>query len=267
MNVPTDPGSAIRVQLGNSEPHEISLPTGLELKDGVLARDGSTVYQGLQGAPDVTVAPIEDGARISTVIWAEGQEDSLKYAIPEGMNAQVQEDGSVELSRHEIVTTTESSVEVTAIVGHVAPAWAIDAEGNHLPTSYSVSEGQLTQAVATENAAFPIVADPSWTFTSPIQIRMRWNRAETATLANGGWGATGSSAVCAAAGAAIAGPPGAAVLAAACLAGSGSAVYTAGVAQNSSPKKCVQMHATFVPAAGTIVGVPWFSTYTGGHCR
>ncbi|WP_127549896.1 hypothetical protein [Actinoplanes sp. OR16] len=40
--------------------------------------------------------------------------------------------------------------------------WAVDANGNELPTSYSVNGTTLSQTVDTLGAAFPIVADPAF---------------------------------------------------------------------------------------------------------
>lgn len=64
--------------------------------------------------------------------------------------------------------------------------------------------------------------------------------------------------MCAAAGGLL-GPVGAVAFGAACLAQFGSIVYTAGVAQNSNPKKCVRLR--------------WFgnsltaATYKDGRCK
>lgn len=46
------------------------------------------------------------------------------------------------------------------VVNSVAPAWAKDATGAALPTSYSVSGNILTQNVTHAGAVYPVVADP-----------------------------------------------------------------------------------------------------------
>lgn len=55
------------------------------------------------------------------------------------------------------------------------------------------------------------------------------------------------------------GPPIAAIFGAGCLATGGPAIYTAGVAQNSNPKRCLEGFLTYVP--GVSVVVPWYGTY------
>jgi hypothetical protein len=47
-----------------------------------------------------------------------------------------------------------------ALVNSIVPAWAVDAAGAAVATSYSVSGNILTQSVAHEGAAYPVVADP-----------------------------------------------------------------------------------------------------------
>lgn len=51
--------------------------------------------------------------------------------------------------------------------GWIEPAWAVDAEGEMLPTSYELTEdGTIRQNIDTSNATFPIVADPKATKSS-----------------------------------------------------------------------------------------------------
>lgn len=148
----------------------------------------------------------------------------------------------------------------------MAAPWATDANGNDVATHYEVVDGSLVQVVdhRSSGVAYPVVADPQITTINWFQTRIRWNRAETATIAAAGWGATGLTAVGAAAGTAIGGPIGAAAFGAACLAAAGSGVYAAGVAQNSKPKKCVQLTIT-----STVISSPvlWWDTYSGGVCE
>lgn len=56
----------------------------------LTAADGSTVYRGEEGGPDVTVTPVEGGVRISTVLWDESDPASFGYPLPEGVDAEVQ---------------------------------------------------------------------------------------------------------------------------------------------------------------------------------
>ncbi|MCK2034888.1 hypothetical protein KZC51_01955 [Microbacterium sp. SSW1-49] len=255
-----DASGGVVVSAGNVAPLTIPLPDGLSLDTAEKTDSGSTVYSADQGSVDVTVDEVVQGVRVSTVLW-DGSQDAFSYTLPEGVDAAPQPDGSLELTRTEVVEAEGITAEVTATIGSIEPAWAVDANGAEVSTAYEVAGGVVTQVVDVENAAFPVVADPTWSLTSPVQVRIRFTRAETATIANGGWGATGLTAVCAAAGAAVAGPPGAAAFAAGCFLATGPMVYTAGVAQNSKPKRCLEQFMTFVPLSGVIVGVPWYGTY------
>ncbi|MER7523506.1 hypothetical protein [Microbacterium oxydans] len=257
VNVPQEASEGVVVQADDGTTFTVSTPVGVPTGAGATAADGSTVYRGEQGGPDVTVTPVQDGVRISTVLWDESAPASFGYPLPEGVDAELQPDGGVMLTR-----AVEGSARVAEVIGEVEPAWAVDADGVAVPTAYVIADGMLTQEVDTTDAAFPVVADPTWGFMSAIQIRVRWNRAETATIAGGGWGSAGMAAICGPAGHAVAGPAGAAAFAAGCFATSAPAIYTAGVAQNSKPKRCLEGFLTYVPGVSLIV--PWYGTYS---CR
>ena len=259
----TDAAEGVAVSSDSLAPITIPLPDGLSLDAAETTGSGSTVYSADQSSVDVAVEEVAQGVRVSTVLW-DGSQDAFSYPLPEGVAATPQPDGSLELTRTGVVEADGITAEVTATIGSIEPAWAVDANGSDVSTAYQVADGVVTQTVDTAGAAFPVVADPTWSLTSPVQIRIRFNRAETATAASGGWGATGVAAVCAAAGTFVAGAAGAAAFGAGCLLSVGALVTTAGVAQNSRPKRCLEQFMTFVPLAGVIIGVPWYGTYA---CR
>jgi len=69
-----------------------------------------------------------------------------------------------------------------AFVNSVAPAWAKDATGAALRTSYSVSGNILTQSVEHAGAAYPVVADPRLRCDS-LWCTVELTRGETRSLA------------------------------------------------------------------------------------
>lgn len=242
-----------------SLPHELA-PQGSE---AVVSPDGSVAYvHPLQ--PDAVVQVLDESIRVMTVIENSSQSNTFTYDFGPGAYAEVNDDGSASVFQ----TTVLPEGDVIDIeVASVSAPWALDASGNPVATSYSTNaEGYLIQTVdlPEDSRAYPVVADPQTTLINPFQVRIRWNRAETATIAAGGWAATGATAVCIAAGAAVGGPPAAAAAGALCLAVTASAVYTAGVAENSRPKRCLQLTMTFTVVTAP---VPWFDTYTGGFCQ
>jgi hypothetical protein len=267
VDVPRDPDANVIVGPQNDPVLEIPLPDAVHLDTGVESSDGVMVFAGKGKSPDVTVQALPSGARVTTVIKSDTADRSFDYALPDGVKAELRSDGRIELTEQVEVEVDKGEAEISKIVGYVETAWAIDAAGRDVPTFYEIEDGVLTQHVQTDAATtYPVVADPQWSVTSWNQARIRWNRAETATIAAGGWGATGAAGACGLAGSALAGPPGAAIGSAACLAAGGAAVYTAGVAQNSRPQRCLEMYATVIFTIQPSF-LPWFGTYSGGSCR
>jgi hypothetical protein len=70
-----------------------------------------------------------------------------------------------------------------AIVNMIVPAWAKDANGAAVPTSYSVAGNILTQRVEHAGAAYPVVADPR-ARCDGLWCTMEYTRAETARIAD-----------------------------------------------------------------------------------
>ena len=48
------------------------------------------------------------------------------------------------------------------VVAVVAPAWAVDANGQPVPTHYRVDGTTLVQVIDHHGAAYPVVGDPCW---------------------------------------------------------------------------------------------------------
>ena len=91
-----------------------------------------------------------------------------------------------------------------AFVNTVAPAWAKDATGAALPTSYSVSGNVLTQTVTHAGAVYPVIADPRVRCDSlwcTLELTRNETRALAANVLNVGGACAifgGAAAVCAA---------------------------------------------------------------------
>lgn len=256
----------VSISLAGADPFDVGLPLEADPVKVGVTDSGTVAAVGRGDSVDVSIQTLDNGVRIATIIDSAAQPTRFTYPLESDIRPVINEDGSVDLYRLMDVTDpdTGATAHLEATVASVTVPWATDAKGNDVATHYEVTDGSLVQVVdhRAEGVAYPVVADPQITPINAVQVRVRWNRAETATIAAGGWGATGLTAVCLAAGTAIGGPIGAAAVGASCLATAGSGVYTAGVAQNSRPKKCVQLTITLVP--GIII---WWDTYSGGICR
>lgn len=138
----------------------------------------------------------------------------------------------------------------------IGSPWAVDANGQSVPTWYEVDGDTVTQVVdhVGMQAVYPVVADPEYG-KSWLNSYIWFNRAETKTIAAGGWGAATLTGLCTAVGGPIAG--------AVCGLAAGSLVYTAGVAENSSPKRCVALRFT----SALVVNYPSVFTYRDSRCR
>ncbi|KFF58321.1 hypothetical protein JF66_19420 [Cryobacterium sp. MLB-32] len=265
VSVPSDSTQAIIVDVSDGTQLNFALPLEALTVDGELGNDGSTVYHGIGESADVSVQPLINGVRVSTILDDSSAGNEFSYPLEDGIDPEVNTDGTISLFQSieavdpETGTLVSASVEVAVI----QQPWAVDSQGDNVPTRYILADDAVVQVLdlSAPDISYPVVADPTFTTINPFQSRIRWNRAETATIASGGWGATGLTAVCGLAGAAAGGSVGAAAFAAVCFGLSAPAVYTAGVAQNSRPKRCLQLTITTTPVTAPI---PYFDTYA---CR
>ncbi|WP_419554174.1 hypothetical protein [Candidatus Poriferisodalis sp.] len=97
----------------------------------------------------------EDRSLFAALLVIDNHEAPTEYrfenAVPEGHTAELQPDGSV---RFFDADGNES--------GGIASPWAIDANGEEVPTRYTLDGTTLIQAIDHEGAAYPVVADPVW---------------------------------------------------------------------------------------------------------
>lgn len=240
------------VSADGSQSTTVTLPGAAALDTAAVSEDGSITYVGDEDAPSVNILPAPDAVRVSTVISSAQQPDEFDYDFGSEATVEIQPDGGALVL---VGTETESTASRTEqIVASIAAPWATDAAGVPIETYYVAEGGTLTQVVKHQDAgvAYPVVADPTFDSPNVVQVRVRFNRAETAAIAAGGWGGVVGSFSCGA-------------MAAVCVLASGTLAYRAGVAQNSSPKRCVQVTAS---SPVIIPGIYWWvDNYSGGPCR
>jgi hypothetical protein len=125
-------------------------------------------------ADSVTYAvsfPDEGATRLSAIL-SEPPSEHPQWTFETGTQLLLLDDGSVSVS------------DADGFLGGIEAPWAIDAEGQSLPTHYEVSGATLTQIVDTTEAAFPVVADPTVQFFGPY-IQVHLNKAESRTAVTG----------------------------------------------------------------------------------
>lgn len=121
----------------------------------------------LYRAEGYTLRASTDEGWTTTLIDIPGPEAPTRYAftfdLPRGWALEAQQDGSVAI----VDRAGERA-------GTIAPPWARDAEGEHVPTRYAIrGRRRLVQTVSHEGAAYPVVADPSVTLGRNVYFWVR----------------------------------------------------------------------------------------------
>ena len=167
-------------------------------------------------------------------------EFEFDFGLAPGETLQVDADGQAR------VVAADGTTALT-----IAPAWAYDANGTAVPTSYEARNGVLVQHVEHQGYAYPVTFDPTancgW-----VTCTVYFDKSETRRIADGSIGVAAVVALCTLAGGPIAG--------AACLAGGAILVLWAQSAQ--SQNKCLKLKFLPVPP----VPPYWPGTYSGGNC-
>lgn len=143
-------GSEVSAPSGQGDHLEITLPGGErptkkdgDLSVGVTAGDGFT-----------TAVQDTGSGTFRALLHITSAEAPSDYAFEVGDDAQLipLEDGGVSVR------------DATGdLIGVFEPAWAVDAEGVSVPSSYEIRGSTLVQHVATSpSTTFPVIADPFW---------------------------------------------------------------------------------------------------------
>ncbi|GAA4770048.1 hypothetical protein [Microbacterium gilvum] len=133
----------------------VSLPTTATGDSPEIGTDGSVTFPSASAAA-TTVIPAGDGSVqfLTTIANSSAAERYVyDFGLPEGARLTVNEaNGAVMgLDRD------------GGLIFVIAPAWALDADSNPVPTHYEVDDHTVTQVVehrASDTASYPIVADP-----------------------------------------------------------------------------------------------------------
>lgn len=161
--VSTDPRTPALAVTSDGSAMGIGVPENAAAGQGVVTGD-AVVFENKQEGTATTVQPLADGS-IRTSVKIDGADAPHDFrfslTLPQGTSPVLQSDGSVLIS-----SSTETDDEASAVDGAssiIDPAWAVDANGDPVATSYSLEGSTLVQHVEfTGDTAFPVVADPFW---------------------------------------------------------------------------------------------------------
>lgn len=177
VSVPLDPAAAIVVD-GHGKGgggFTANLPEELSISNAAIATDGTIVYTGQPGTVDAAVQVLDTGSvRVQTIINSDDAPASYTYSFGDDSTVGVDQNGT-----HYVINSDGSFARVD-------DAWARDANGAKVPTSYEIDGDTLVQHVdLTGDIAFPVVADPTWTWYNAA-YGVKWNKKETKQIADAG---------------------------------------------------------------------------------
>jgi len=158
---------------------------------GSIKTDGTRIYDNALRGTSAAVRDTGSGVQLLAVLHKPHASATQRYAfdLPTGTSLVPTADGGVLI------------VGPDSVLSQVQPPWAKDANGRHVPTSYTVEGTTIVQRIDTSDAAFPVVADPKISFGRYIYVRFNPSerRELIATIAAAG-GAVVGAALCARAG-------------------------------------------------------------------
>ncbi|WP_144660043.1 hypothetical protein [Paenarthrobacter nicotinovorans] len=123
---------------------------------------GIAVFRTESNSTKIYVQPTLNGVRLLSAIGDASSPRAFSYEIDAGDNVTAQErpDGGIRLFAAN-----------GAPLGAFEAPWAVDAAGKKLNTTYTWEDGILTQSVeVTSSTKYPVLADPSWGYTTKIEI-------------------------------------------------------------------------------------------------
>lgn len=152
--IPREPEDGIRFERGDGHQLTVGLPSAKDASPAAHEGPGVVSYENHDGSSTVPVAHDDGSVAVHTVIDGRAAPERYSYRI-----------GSAEAAR--VVGTQDGGAKV--IVGErltlmIAAPWAIDAEGDAVPTHYEIEGMSLVQVVdhRASGVAYPVVADPFW---------------------------------------------------------------------------------------------------------
>lgn len=230
VTIPRDPSDGVELTVDTASV-SIRLPEVEEASAAVSLDSGAVTYPATNGVAN-TVIPRDGGLQMLTTIASAEAPTSFAYdvTVPEGGSISLVGDGSaviVDAGGEPVLTTTTP--------------WAVDANGNHVPTHYEIEGDSLVQIVehAAGDHAYPIVADPTWGWRNAAW-GLTLSRSETASIRD----------YAAAAGMCATIAKKAAGFAVACGVWASYLQVQAATANNLKPKGC--LHVVVAPLPGAI---------------
>ncbi|TAJ46834.1 MAG: hypothetical protein EPO52_14960 [Herbiconiux sp.] len=166
IDVPADPSAPIALTPAETEGAGLPVSIGIVGASGqaVVAQGITSYAQGDQGRASSFVQPLANGVRLLTALGSPDAGESFSYdvGLPEGFTATPVADGLT------LLATAEGRY-----IGTLGAAWATDASGTPLETSYEWSGSTLTQhVVLSADTAYPVLLDPTWYYDYDFSAKL-----------------------------------------------------------------------------------------------
>jgi hypothetical protein len=151
VTIPTNPSNQVQMRRDGSPGFSIQLPFSSNASSVEVVDEGFVSYDNRNFSSTAAVLKQDGSLQVLSIIESSTAPISYEYsfALPEGA-AIIRSGGGLLI------------INADGLVAAVAPAWALDAEGQEVPSHYVVSGQTIIQIVdhRSEDYSYPVVADP-----------------------------------------------------------------------------------------------------------
>lgn len=170
VSVPASSGEPVRLVSTSGSAVDVSLPSDTDVAGRAMS-SSTVVYPDASSEGSVAAQSTADGFR--AVITIDGPSAPTTFEYP----VDLPDEGWMELGEDGAVQIYDANADP---VGGFTKPWAVDADGNSLPTSYEIRGDVLVQHVQHQGAAYPVAADPQFTW-GWVTGTLYFDRSETNT--------------------------------------------------------------------------------------
>ncbi|WP_157365809.1 hypothetical protein [Arthrobacter sp. Leaf234] len=190
VTVPSSTADDLGLKSTSGRSVQVSLPFPDTAAPAEEVADGIVEYDNENGSSTVPILKEDGSVQVTTIIDGPSAPSTYAYEfdLADGQYLELQDNGSVAIFNAD-----------RSFGGGIAAAWATDAAGASVQTSYSISGSTLTQTVLhSEQDSYPVVADP-WLGVDLISYH-RWPTTQSISVHVTPWMGTVSSGVAGSAG-------------------------------------------------------------------
>lgn len=157
VEVPFDASAGVKITGNDGDSVTISMPETGSASTGQRLTDGTIAYPSDTAAANAVI-PNMNGVQLLTMIANSDAATDYSYRFTVPADTSLEDRGDYFL----LVSSSEGTQ------GIIQPAWAKDANGRNIPTSYTWAGGVLTQHVehtSVGDITYPVTADPGYGYS------------------------------------------------------------------------------------------------------